>query len=210
MDDRAVKGVFIGYCTDAKAYRIYIPDSGKVLVSRDVKFIESEFWQWTNKGDSDSDIITLNEKRIVTIASNSRTIETNNSESASGSETSQRPVDPSDSETSQRSIDHAFDSSVDEFPTPKVRTLKELYESCSYALNVTDPSTFEEAVKSEHWRVAMAEEINSIQKNGTWKLYELPEGKKKIGVKWVYKTKLKPSGEIERHKARLVAKGYSQ
>ncbi|XP_039129017.1 uncharacterized mitochondrial protein AtMg00820-like [Dioscorea cayenensis subsp. rotundata] len=56
----------------------------------------------------------------------------------------------------------------------------------------------------------MAEEIDSIQKNETWKLYELPEGKKEIGVKLVYKTKLKPNGEIERHNARLVAKGVSQ
>lgn len=39
----------------------------------------------------------------------------------------------------------------------------------------------------------------------------MPKGKKAIGLKWVYKTKLKPDGSIERHKARLVvAIGYQQ
>ncbi|XP_058727171.1 uncharacterized protein LOC131598606 [Vicia villosa] len=36
----------------------------------------------------------------------------------------------------------------------------------------------------------------------------LPKGQKTIGVKWVYKTKLKESGEVDKHKAQLVAKGY--
>lgn len=33
---------------------------------------------------------------------------------------------------------------------------------------------------------------------------------KTIGVKWVFKTKLNESGEIDKCKARLVAKGYAQ
>lgn len=39
---------------------------------------------------------------------------------------------------------------------------------------------------------------------------ELPPGKKEIGCNWIYKTKFKPSFEVEKYKARLVAKGYSQ
>jgi uncharacterized protein (UPF0332 family) len=53
-------------------------------------------------------------------------------------------------------------------------------------------------------------EINSIEKNKTWTLNELPAGAKKIGVKWVYKTKYNEHGDIDKHKARLVVKGYSQ
>ena len=38
----------------------------------------------------------------------------------------------------------------------------------------------------------------------------MPEGAKKIGVKWVFRTKLNENGEVDKFKARLVAKGYAQ
>ena len=38
----------------------------------------------------------------------------------------------------------------------------------------------------------------------------LPKHARKIGVKWIYKTKLNEKGEVEKYKARLVAKGYAQ
>lgn len=40
--------------------------------------------------------------------------------------------------------------SVDESPTQKVRTLKEIYESCSFSLAVIDPSCFEKEKKNQH------------------------------------------------------------
>ncbi|BBG94345.1 hypothetical protein Prudu_002602 [Prunus dulcis] len=63
-----------------------------------------------------------------------------------------------------------------------------------------DPFHFEEAVRNVKWRQAMNSEINSIEKNKTWTLTELPAGAKKIGVKWVYKTKYNEHGEIDKHK----------
>ena len=62
----------------------------------------------------------------------------------------------------------------------------------------TDPLYFEEAVKNENWRLAMNNEIKSIEKNQTWTLTELPAGAKKIGVKWVYKTKYNEHGKIDK------------
>lgn len=56
----------------------------------------------------------------------------------------------------------------------------------------------------------MDEEIGAIEKNKTRELIDLPSGKKPIGVKWVYKTKYKANGEVDRLKARLVVKGYKQ
>uniref|UniRef100_A0A2N9GG47 CCHC-type domain-containing protein n=1 Tax=Fagus sylvatica TaxID=28930 RepID=A0A2N9GG47_FAGSY len=77
-----------------------------------------------------------------------------------------------------------------------------------------DPSTFQEAIESsekDKWMEAMVEENESLSKNKTWELTELPKGKKPIGCKWVFKKKEAVSEkEGERFKARLVAKGYSQ
>ncbi|GMI68030.1 cysteine-rich RLK (RECEPTOR-like protein kinase) 8 [Hibiscus trionum] len=73
-----------------------------------------------------------------------------------------------------------------------------------------DPVLFDEADKSEKWKRAMDAEMEAIQKNNTWGLTESPKGAKKIGVKWVYKTKFNKNGEVDKYKARLVVKGYSQ
>ena len=57
----------------------------------------------------------------------------------------------------------------------------------------------------------MDEQIKSIEKkNQTWNLVVLPTGAKKIGVKWIYKTKLNESVEVNKYKARLVVRGYTQ
>ena len=63
----------------------------------------------------------------------------------------------------------------------------------------------------DKWMEAMVEKTESLSKNKTWELTELPKGKKPIGCKWVFKKKEAVSEkEGERFKARLVAKGYSQ
>ena len=49
-----------------------------------------------------------------------------------------------------------------------------------------------------------------MQQNGTWNLVNLPDGKKVVGCKWVFKHKRGANGNIQWYKARLVAQGYSQ
>lgn len=80
-----------------------------------------------------------------------------------------------------------------------------------YALShSSDPTRYSQAVKHSSWRAAMRTEIHALEANHTWLLTSLPAGKKPIGCKWVFKTKLHADGSIERYKARLVAKGYTQ
>lgn len=76
-----------------------------------------------------------------------------------------------------------------------------------------DPVSYKEAISSNHstqWLAAMEDELKSMKDNNVWDLVELPQGVKAVGCKWVYKTKLDSSGNIERYKARLVAKGFTQ
>jgi len=54
------------------------------------------------------------------------------------------------------------------------------------------------------------EEIATIEHKNTWELTDLLKGHKTIGVKWVYKTKLRENGEVDKFKVRLIAKGYKQ
>ncbi|XP_048436518.1 uncharacterized protein LOC125475589 [Pyrus x bretschneideri] len=66
------------------------------------------------------------------------------------------------------------------------------------------------AVQDEAWKKAMEDEMSMIEKNQTWELVRRPFDKLVIGVNWVYKTKLKLDGSVQKNKARLVAKGYAQ
>ncbi|KAL2228363.1 UNVERIFIED_CONTAM: Retrovirus-related Pol polyprotein from transposon RE1, partial [Sesamum indicum] len=74
----------------------------------------------------------------------------------------------------------------------------------------SEPRNYTEAVKRKEWVEAMESEIKALDDNDTWDITELPEGKKAIGSKWIYKLKLKPDGNLDRCKARLVAKGYNE
>ena len=56
----------------------------------------------------------------------------------------------------------------------------------------------------------MQNEISALQTNNTWDLVHLPEGKKAIGSKWIYKIKLHADGSLERFKARFVIQGNHQ
>lgn len=76
-----------------------------------------------------------------------------------------------------------------------------------------DPETVEEALArgdAKNWKNAMEAELKSLAQNQTWRLVNLPVGRKAIANKWVFKRKLSSTGEIDRYKARLVVKGCSQ
>jgi hypothetical protein len=82
-----------------------------------------------------------------------------------------------------------------------------------YALNIstiTEPTSYEEAMSNENWKNAINVELSALVKNKTWDLVQLPNHKKAIGCKWVFKLKLHADGSVERYKARLVAKGFTQ
>ena len=93
--------------------------------------------------------------------------------------------------------------SNDDDPTDEELVNFALFADC-------DPITYEDVARNDCWLQAMEKEIGAIEKNNTWELTDLLGGNQPIGVKWVYKTKYKLNGEVERYKARLVAKGYKQ
>ena len=75
---------------------------------------------------------------------------------------------------------------------------------------ISEPQTYEEASQHPGWQQAMQKEIQALIDNDTWEIVSLPIGKKAIDCKWVYKSKYKADGSLERLKARLVVKGFTQ
>jgi len=101
--------------------------------------------------------------------------------------------------------DYEYEAGLSEEEVDDVEHLTQ--EMQQLAMIVTnDPLAFEEAAKSRVWKDAMKNEIEAIERNGTWELIDLPPGAKKIGVKWIFKTKINEKGEIDKCKTDLWLK----
>jgi hypothetical protein len=71
-----------------------------------------------------------------------------------------------------------------------------------------EPRSFAEAERHAACRAMMQSEMDTVEKNCTWELADLPHGHNAITLKWVFKLKRDEAGAIVKHKARLVAHGF--
>eukprot|EP00253_Pinus_taeda_P005482 PITA_05482 len=76
----------------------------------------------------------------------------------------------------------------------------------NFALSITDddPKIVKKVVDSEDgklWKEAMVDEMTSLHKNEAWDLVELPDGRKPIDSKWVFKKKTNAEEKVEKYKA---------
>ncbi|GJT12737.1 MAK10-like protein [Tanacetum coccineum] len=101
-------------------------------------------------------------------------------------------------------IDKLIDEAENQAETRPTRTKSQPSKFKDYVVQVP-PS-----VKHPAFNQVTSTEVKALEKNSTWTLEDLPEGKRAIDSKWVYKIKFKPNGEVEMYKARLVAKGFTQ
>ena len=59
LDDKGVKCIFIGYNSKSKAYRLYDPFNNKMILSRDVKFLENQSWYGPTESLSTSSKVSI-------------------------------------------------------------------------------------------------------------------------------------------------------
>uniref|UniRef100_A0A2N9G8M7 CCHC-type domain-containing protein n=1 Tax=Fagus sylvatica TaxID=28930 RepID=A0A2N9G8M7_FAGSY len=195
---KSKKCIFLGFKKGVKGYKLWDPVAQKVVISRDVVFDEKSMTKAFKEEKSQAAESSNNIGRLTV------QVELDELESQSNEE--------------PHSNDQEQDSTISDRPKrnkrPSVRYGFEDLVSYALLTSSEDPSTFQEAIESsekDKWMEAMVEENESLSKNKTWELTELPKGKKPIGCKWVFKKKEAVSEkEGERFKARLVAKRYSQ
>ncbi|KAK1680078.1 hypothetical protein QYE76_040926 [Lolium multiflorum] len=63
---------------------------------------------------------------------------------------------------------------------------------------------------SNKWQEAMKSEMGSMYDNQVWTLVDLPDSRKAVENKWIFKRKTDVDGNVTVYKARLVAKGFRQ
>ncbi|KAK2403542.1 putative mitochondrial protein [Trifolium repens] len=209
LDDKSEAMILVGYHRTG-AYRLYNPITDKVEISRDVKVIENDNWDWKQKSaskkayevDLDDDSAQNNEPATF-VNENHGTGLDEDMHTSSDDDDRTLPTRP------QRNIQMPRRLADCEIAPDNV--VNNEGEIVHYAMLAdTEPLDVKAALKSKVWKEAMNEELRSIEKNKTWDLCNLPSDKKAIDVKWVYKAKQNPEGKIIKYKARLVAKGFLQ
>jgi hypothetical protein len=209
LDDKSEAMILVGYHRTG-AYRLYNPITDKVEISRDVKVIENDNWDWKQKStskkayevDLDDDSAQNNEPATF-VNENHGTGLDEDMHTSSDDDDRTLPTRPRRNIQMPRRL-----ADCEIAPDNVVNNEGEIVH---YAMLAdTEPLDVKAALKSKVWKEAMNEELRSIEKNKTWDLCNLPSDKKAIDVKWVYKAKQNPEGKIIKYKARLVAKGFLQ
>ncbi|KAM2683111.1 hypothetical protein EV1_044763 [Malus domestica] len=232
LDYKATPCIFLGYGGEDFGYRLWDPYQKKFIRSRDVVFYEDQ-----TIGDSDKeaqpdgavrgvDPLASDEEShddIPEATANEVPAESDNAdqeepdqdvpdhEIADQGEPSQEEQIQGESNQGeplapQENEDQVRRSSRSRRPSTK-------YSSSEYIMltNYGEPETYEEARAhndSDKWMKAMESEMDSLLKNNTYELVELPKGRKALKNKWVFK--LKNDDNMTRYKARLVVKGFGQ
>lgn len=223
--------IFVGYSSTTKGYTLYNTATGKISVSRDVKFFED----LQGADESKNDLTDINHFFSCQIRNEVEELPVNQLHGGDGGAgdnggdgrddtqtVAEAAEDEDDDEETEdfRDADYVppADLSAVEMRHPSQRIRRPVERYCAQAVEASsggnhDPQTPIEALSGQdatNWKKAMEDEYKSLIENETWTLVNLPEGRKAISNKWVFKTKLGADGTIDRYKARLVVKGCSQ
>ena len=197
LDSKTEKLRFIGYASTfgTKGYRLYDEVSRRLINSRDVIFDEANF----------------NVRKIDNFVSEEES-DVSGGEikcEVSGGENPERVIKQENDIKVENDENVALEpelrrSSRTNAGIPATRFDDEFAYNHHFAYRVCmidEPQTLNEALNSNYskeWKEAADDEYQSLLKNETWDLVDLPEGRKAIDCKWVFKVKYKPDGDIER------------
>ena len=195
LEEKSTTCIFVGYPITSKGYTFYNPESKKMFVSRDAKFLENSFVSNKVKATESSQ-----DKEIFDFDSYFPEAEPVN-------EDSQEEIVPRRSQRIRSAPERPGTLTGDWWRNNR------LYVTTNVNDVDFEPRSMDEALNSSNafkWKAAADSEYESLLKNDTWKLVELPPGKNVVGCKWIFKLKRNADGSISRYKARLVTQGHTQ
>ncbi|CAN0856784.1 Retrovirus-related Pol polyprotein from transposon TNT 1-94 [Linum grandiflorum] len=130
LEDKAERGIFVGYSSQSKGFRVYNIESQKVIITRDIKVDEDATWNWDeSKVDGRQTVITHTEP-------------------------DSEPVQPTNQNNSDSDGENSTESS--ESPPRKTRSLAEIYD-CGIA--AVEPHYHKEDFQYKEQNATMEEEL---------------------------------------------------
>ena len=226
FDSKTLRGIHVGY--DAgNAYRIFIPTTNELIISRDVTFTEDLMENVTEIFINNDDLKDETKADTIdkAVDSTDRSVpsdDNHDSEKRSRGHGHVRTIEATSSDTStntqhEQLSDNVVRRSTRPKPGPPARyrehTSMAFISEMSTIGDDDVPRSLEEAIKSpkrDDWIQAMESEMDSLKSLGAFDVRNPPPGCKLIECKWVFALKRGSYGQIVRYKARLVAKGFSQ
>jgi hypothetical protein len=159
LDKKAEKCIFIGYKDGLKGYKLWNPETKKVVYSQDVVFREIK------------DVV---KQDVLPSKEEPEKIEFDLKDDESDS-TEEHESEEEDPHTP------VLRRSVRERRQPERYTPSDFHSNFALSITDDDPRTVREAVDSEDgklWKKAMDEEMEALDKNEAWDLVELSDWKK--------------------------------
>ena len=229
LDSTAVRTCLIGYMPTSRQYKLYYPDSKRIIVSTAPRFQEEKRleWDWEEEpiGEETTPFDPMEPDPIPEAPVATEVAQTeesprgaelegqSNTSEPEEPEEPEEPTDPGSQETPVRRSGRTRKAPVRWEPVGKGEPSKPVDQAFS-ATTIPIPKTYAEAMadplNKAYWEQAVREELAKLQALDTWEYAELPPGKKAVSCKWVFTVKYTPTGLIDHYKARLVARGFSQ
>ncbi|KAK2423598.1 cysteine-rich RECEPTOR kinase [Trifolium repens] len=206
LDPKSDEGIFLGYSTNSRAYRVYNSRTKVVMESYNVVVNDVE----TEKVDNvEYDVGTSGpviEDRSLEEQSDARQEEI--IENITAYTTNQPTQNKGPFVRVQKN--HPLELVIGN-PEQGITTRRSndvIANSCF--VSMFEPKNVKEALTDEFWIETMQEELNQFKRSEVWGLVPRPDKVNVIGTKWIYKNKSDEKEVITRNKARLVAQGYTQ
>ncbi|KAK8926176.1 hypothetical protein KSP39_PZI018366 [Platanthera zijinensis] len=202
LNAKSRRCIYLGQKAGTKGFKLWNPETKKVEVKRDVIFDEASMLKKSKSYTREAERTPVSPMQVELEESDK--------------------VDDHDDSSDSEDTDVAQPTDAEPYTIARGKARREvrlplrLLDTVAYAFQVISsyPSSYREVVESRdcsQWKAAMVEEMDSLQKNQTWDLVNLPKGAKAIRSKWVFRKKESTSGKDQwRYKARFVAKGFVQ
>ena len=235
FDSKSDVGIFLGYSTSSKAFRVYNRRTLVVEESMHVIFDESNPLSSEKVVvHDDDDAAPIDQNQASNVPQNPQgetqlidqtevVLDKVSAATHDGQQPSLEDQTTNLEGNAQRGNDsnlprdfrfvhnHPIDLILGD-PSQGVRTrnsLRNLVSNLAF-LSQIEPKNIKEAECDSSWLLAMQEELNQFERNDVWELVPRPKDQTVIGTKWVFRNKVDESGVVTRNKARLVAQGYNQ
>ncbi|GBP07332.1 Retrovirus-related Pol polyprotein from transposon TNT 1-94 [Eumeta japonica] len=211
LDEVAVKCNLVGYAEESKAFRLLNTETNKIIISRDVKFLEMNDNEMINVIESGVDVSGAMLKDDGKDSKRSDAVNYPLSSVAGINDVGNNEdgeLNYVESDLCILNEDELCNIGDDEFcgfestepngvnvgPRKSSRVTKGIPPK-KYGCRISeqgDPMNYKDVLlRSDKplWIKAMEEELKALKANNVWSLVELPKGAKVVGCKWVYKVK---------------------